>query len=151
MLDLNGCSYCLAGPMGRHRTNLLPILKNPAAPRKGLKLRWARSTGRTPAGALMGRVEDLVDAAGQLAGARSAYCDRVHLFGSCVRIHSECPSWMRSDAAGLWKPEGIVIGNQDRISQNTCRHRLSVLHSASQPPGSRQQLVIPLSGGRLRR
>src|SRR6266536_6566117 len=87
------------------RTNLLPILKNPAAPRKGLKLRWARSTGRTPAGALMGRVEDLVDAAGQLARARSAYCDRVHLFGSCVRIHSECPSWMRSDAAGLWKPK----------------------------------------------
>src|SRR5436189_5064121 len=65
MLDLNGCSFCLAGLMGRHRTNLLPILKNPAAPRKGLKFRWARSTGRTPAGALMGRVEDLVDAAGQ--------------------------------------------------------------------------------------
>ena len=135
--------------MRRHRTDLLPVLKNPAASSRRVKLRRPWPTGRNPASTLVSRIEDLVDAARQLTGVRSAYCDRVHLFGPGIGIHSECPSWMRADAAGLWKPEGTVIGNQDRTSQNTCGHRLSAFHSASQLPGSRQQVVIPLNAGRL--
>jgi len=57
---------------------------------------------------------------------------------------------MRPDTAGLWKTERIVIGDEDRISQHSCGHRLSVHYGASQLPGSRQQFLISLSAGRLR-
>jgi len=57
---------------------------------------------------------------------------------------------MRPATAGLWKTERIVIGDEDRISQHSCGHRLSVHYGASQLPGSRQQFLISLSAGRLR-
>lgn len=65
----------------------------------------------------MSRVQDLVNSARQLAGVRSADCDRVHLFGSRARIHREGSGRMRPDATGLWEPERVVIGDQNCFSQ----------------------------------
>ena len=50
----------ITGSMGRHRPNLLPILKNPFASRRRLEFCRPRSTRRPPAGTLVVRVEDLV-------------------------------------------------------------------------------------------
>ena len=135
--------------MGRHWPDFLPVLKNPSASRRGLKLCRPRATGRTPACTLMVGIEDLVYAARQLSGVRATFGNRVHLLGSHVWLHRKGPRWMRPNAARLWKPECVAIGDQDCISRHTWRNRLSVVHSASQLPGSRQQFVIPLSGCRL--
>lgn len=102
-----------------------------------------RATGRTPAGALMVYVEDLIYPARQLTGMRAAHCDRVHLFGSGNRIHGERPGWMRSDAAGLWKPECVVIRDQDCSAQHACGHRATIYDGASHLLGSGQPFVIP--------
>lgn len=136
--------------MGGHRTNLLPILKNPFASRRRLEFCRTRSTRRPPAGTLVVRVQDLIYAGCQFAGIRSTFCDRIHLFGSRIRIDGEVASGMRSDTARLWKTEYISISNQDCISQHACGQWLSVHHGASQLPRSRQFFVILLSGSRLR-
>ncbi len=128
--------------MGRHRANLFPILKNLAAPWKRLELCWPRATGRSPAGALMVRIENLVYSSRWLAYLRPACCNRIHLFWPCIRLDRKTAGRMRADPAGFGETEGIVIGNQDCISQHTCGYRFAVHHSASQLPGSRQQLVI---------
>jgi hypothetical protein len=135
----------------RHRSDFLPILKDASASRRRRKVCRTWATRRTPTGALLGEVNNFVDAAGQFTCIRPAFCNYVHLFGSSVGIHGEAPRRMRANAAGFWKSECIVIGNQDCISRHACGYRLPVVHSASQLPGSRQQLVISLSGGRLRR
>ena len=133
----------------RHRSDFLPILEDASASRRRLELCRTRADRRTPTGALVGGVNNLVDAACQLTSIRPAFCNCVHLFGSGVRIHREASSRMRANAARFWKSECIMIGNQDCISCHTCRHRLPVVHSASQLPGSRQDFVISLCGGRL--
>ena len=135
--------------MGGHGPNFLPIPKNPSATRRRFKFRRTRTAGRASTGALVSRIENLVDAAGQLTGVRSTFCDRVHLFGPRVRIHCEGSGWMRSDAASLWESECIVIGDQDCFSQHACGHRPPVHHCAGQLPGPRQSVVISVSGGRL--
>ena len=134
----------------RHRSDFLPILKNPSASSRRCELCRTWAARRTPTGALVGGVNNLVNAARQLTGIRAALGNCVHLFGSSVRIHGEAPSRMRTNAARFWKSECIMIGDQDCISCHTCRHRLPVVHSASQLAGSRQDLVISLCGGRLR-
>jgi len=134
--------------MGGHRPNLLPILKNPSAARWRFKFRRTSAVRLAPAGALVIRVQDLVNSARRLAGVRSADCDRVHLFGSRARIHREGSGRMRPDATGLWEPERVVIGDQNCFSQHTCGNRLSVHYSAGQLPGPRQSVVISLNSAR---
>ena len=134
----------------RHRSDFLPVLKNSVASRSRLEFRRSRATGRPEARALVSRVEDLVYPAAYLTGIWSAFCSRVHLFGAGVRINREVPGCGCSRSTRVWKSERVVLGNEDRISGLTCRHRLSVVHPASQLPGSRQQFVISLRGGRLR-
>jgi hypothetical protein len=136
--------------MGRHRTNLLPILKNSFASPRRLEFCWPRSTRRSPAGTLVVRVEDLVYAGCYFAGVWSAFCDRIHLFGSRLRIDGEMASGMRPDTALLWKTECISISNQDCISQHACGDWSTIHDAASQLPRSRQSVVILLSGSRLR-
>ena len=136
--------------MGGHRANLLPILKNSFASRRRLEFCRPRSTRRPPAGTLVIRVEDLVYAGCHFAGVRSTFCDRIHLFGSRIRIDGEMASGMRPDTFLLWKTECISISNQDCISQDACRHWSTINDAASQLPRSRQSVVILLSGGRLR-
>ena len=50
----------ITGSTGRHRPNLLPILKNSFASRRRLEFCRPRSTRRPPAGTFVVRVEDLV-------------------------------------------------------------------------------------------
>ncbi len=135
--------------MGRHWTDLRPVLENPAAAWRRIELCWPRATGRTPAGALMIRVKNLIYSPRQLACMCSTLRNRIYLFRSRSGIDRKMASGMRADAARLWKPECVAIGDQDCISRHTWRNRLSVVHSASQLPGSRQQFVISLSGCRL--
>ena len=135
--------------MGRHRTDFLPVLRNPAAPWRRLEVCWSRTTGRTPASAPMIRIDDLIYSARQLTCVRPARCNRIHLFWPCIRLDRKTAGRMRADPAGFGETECIVIGNQDCISQHTCGYRFAVHHSASQPPGSGQQFVLPLSSGRL--
>ena len=136
--------------MGGHRTDLLPILKNPFASGRRLEFCRPRSTRRPPAGTLVVRVEDLIYAGYQFAGVRSTFCDRIHLFGSRIRIDGEVASGMRPDTARLWKTECISISNQDCISQHARGHWPTIDDAASQLPRSRQSFVILLSGSRLR-
>jgi hypothetical protein len=136
--------------MGGHRTNLLPILKNSFASRRRLEFCRPRSTWGPPAGTLVVRVEDLVYAGCHFPGVRSTFCDRIHLFGSRIRIDGEVASGMRPDTARLWKTECISISNQDRISQHARGHWPTIHDAASQLPRSRQSFVILLSGTRLR-
>jgi hypothetical protein len=136
--------------VGGHRTNLLPILKNSFASRRRLEFCRPRSTRGPPAGTLVVRVEDLVYAGCQFTGVRSTVCDRIHLFGSRIRIDGEVAGGMRPDATLLWKTECIAISNPDCISQHACGHWSAIHDAASQLPRSRQSFVILLSGSRLR-
>jgi hypothetical protein len=136
--------------VGGHWANLLPILKNSFAPRRRLELCRPRSTRWPPASTLVSRVEDLVYAGCHFAGVRSTFCDRIHLFGSRIRIDGEMASGMRPDTACLWKTECVSISNQDRISQHACGHWSTIHDAASQLPRSRQSVVILLRGSRLR-
>ena len=144
------CCRELERLLRRHRTDFLPVLKNPPAARRRFEFCRSRTAGWSPAGALMVRVDDFVDAARELTGVRSALCNRVHLFGSRIRIDGETSSRMRPDAARFWKSEGIAIRDEDCISQDTFWYRTTVHHGASQLPGPPQPFVIPLSGGRTR-
>src|SRR6266403_315194 len=143
------CCRELERLLRRHRSDFLPVLKNPPAARRRFELCRPRATARAPAGTLMVRIQNLVYAGRQLAGIRSTLCNRVHLFGPRIRIHSETPSRMRPDAACLWEPECIAIGDKDCISQHVRGHRTTIHDGASQLPGSRQPFVVLLSG-RLR-
>ena len=136
--------------MGGHRTNLLPILKNPFASGRRLEFCRTRSTRRSPAGTLVVRVEDFVYARCHFAGVWSTFCDRIHLFGSRSRIDGEVASGMRPDTFLLWKTECISVSNQDCISQHACGHWSTIHDAASQLPRSRQFLIILFSGNRLR-
>jgi len=140
----------ITGSMGRHRTNLLPILKNPFASRRRFELCRPRSPRRPPASTLVVRVEDLVYAGCHFAGLRSTFCDRIHLFGSRIRIDGEVASGMRPDTFLLWKTECISISNQDCISQHARGHWPTIDDATSQLPRSRQSFVILISGSRLR-
>ncbi len=120
-----------------HRPNFLPVLENPSASRRRLELCRTRAAGRAPARTLVRGIEYLVNTARELTRLRSTFCNRVYLFGSRIRIHRKVPRRVRSYAAGFWKSECIVIGDQDCISGYTSGHRLSVVHAASQLPGSR--------------
>ncbi len=133
----------------RHRSDFLPILQNPSASRRRLELCRTRTTGRTEASALVSRIGNLINPPAYLTSIRSTVCNRVHLFGCGIRIDSEVSSGMRPNAAGLRESERIVISDENRVSRHTCGHGLSVHHSASQLPGSRQQLVFSLRGGRF--
>ena len=104
----------------------------------------------SPAGTFVVRVEDLVYAGCHFAGVRSTFCDRIHLFGSRIRIDGEVASGMRPDTAHLWKTERVSISNQECISQHACGHWSTIHDAASQLPRSRQSFVILLSGSRLR-
>ena len=130
--------------MGGQRTNLLPILKNSFASRRRLEFCRTWTAGRSPAGTLVVRVEDLVYAGCHFAGVRSTSCDRIHLFGSRIRIDGEVASGMRPDTARLWKTECISISNQDCISQHACGHWSTIHDATSQLPRSRQSFVILL-------
>ena len=57
--------YCreLERLLQRHRFDFLPVLKNLVHSRRRLELCRARTTRRAPAGAFVGRIDDLVDAA----------------------------------------------------------------------------------------
>lgn len=136
--------------MGRHRTDLLPILKNPFASRRRFEFCRTWTARGSPAGTFVVRVEDLVYAGCHFAGVRSTFCDRIHLFGSRIRIDGEVASGMRPDTARLWKTERVSISNQECISQHACGHWSTIHDAASQLPRSRQSFVILLSGSRLR-
>ena len=114
--------YCreLERLLRRHRTDFLPVLKNSVASRSRVELCETRPAGRAPAGAFVGRVNDLVDAARELTSIRSAFCNRIHLFRPRIWIDREVPSWMRSEAARFWEPKCIAIGDQDCISRYIC-------------------------------
>lgn len=140
----------ITGSVGGHRTNLLPILKNSFASRRRLEFCRPRSTRGPPAGTLVVRVEDLVYAGCHFAGLRSTFCDRIHLFGSRIRIDGEVASGMRPDTLLLGKTECISISNQDCISQHARGHWSTIDDATSQLPRSRQSFVILLSGSRLR-
>lgn len=133
----------------RRRADFLPVLKDPVAPRSRREFCRARATGWAPAGAFMGRVDNFVYSAGQLTGIRSAFGNCVHFFRSRVWIDGKLSCRVRADAALLRKSKCVAIGNQNCVSSQICRHRFSVHNSTSQLPGSRQPLVISLSGGRL--
>src|SRR6266404_5272079 len=122
--------------MGRHWTDFRPVLENPSASRRGLKLRRPRATGRTPAGTLMVGIQNLVYAARQLTGVRATFGNRVHLLGSRIQIDGEATGWMGADSAGLRKSERIAIGDQDCISHYMCGHGTTIHYRASQLPGS---------------
>jgi len=121
--------------MGRHWTDFRPVLENPAAAWRRIEPCWPRATGRTPARALMIRVENLIYSPRELACMRSTLRNRIYLFRSRRRINRETASGMRADAVGLRKSERISIGDQDCISQYMCGHGTTIHYRASQLPG----------------
>src|SRR6266480_3361147 len=83
--------------MGRHRTDLRPVLENPAAAWRRIELCWPRATGRTPAGTLMVGIQNLVYTARQSTGVRATLGNR-NVFRSVIRIV------FRSTCAGTGRP-----------------------------------------------
>ena len=133
----------------RHRSDFLPVLQNSVASRRRRELCRPRPTGRAPAGALMRRVDDFIDAARQLTGIRTAFGNGVHLLRARLRIDGEMARRMCSDAARFRKSEYLMIGDENGISRHVCRHGFSVYDAARQLPRPSQQSVIPLNSGRL--
>jgi hypothetical protein len=122
---------------GRHWTDFRPVLENPAAAWRRIELRWPRATGRTPAGALMIRVENLIYSPRQLACMRSTLRSRIYLFWSRSGIDRKMAGGMRADAARFRKTERIVIGDQDGFPEHARGNAPAIHDCASQLPGAR--------------
>ena len=123
--------------MGRHWTDFRPVLENPSAAWRRIELRRPRATGRTPAGALMIRVENLIYSPRQLARMRSTLRNRIYLFRSRSGIDRKMASGMRADAARLRKTERIVISNEDGFPEHARGDAPAIHDCASQLPGAR--------------
>jgi hypothetical protein len=123
--------------MGRHWTDFRPVLENPAAAWRRIELCWPRATGRTPARALMIRVENLIYSPRELACMRSTLRNRIYLFRPRRRINRETASGMRADAARFRKTERIVIGDEDGFPEHARGNALAIHDCASQLPGAR--------------